>query len=156
MNPLKQAKCSPKLDQFRKRSGVHNMGPSIFSGAEIDLEEFLDLAQHPLHDLSSAKRQSLVESCRQQLDHDGCCVVRNLIKASAIDSMCDEATQLMDHVARNSNLHNPYFEPEDSSLPADHPKRRMQHRTNTFISAYLLNPLSLLRKFYASDVVLHF
>lgn len=131
-------------------------GPSIFSGAEIRLEEFLNLEDFPLHDLASTRRREVVEACQAQLQEDGCCVVPGFITPSAIESMRDEALRLMTHVKRTNSSHNPYFEPEDTSYPETHPKRRFQHRTNTFISSHLLESQSVLRKFYDSDVIVHF
>ena len=40
------------------------VSPSAYSATEIHLEEFLDLEQFPIHDLTHPKRAVLVKDCR--------------------------------------------------------------------------------------------
>ena len=44
------------------------VSPSAYSSAEIRLEEFLDLEQFPIHDLTHPKRAALVKNCRLDLN----------------------------------------------------------------------------------------
>ena len=130
--------------------------PSAFSAAEIRIEDFIDLDQFPIHDLSSAKRQALVEKCRADLATDGCSHIPNFIKMSAIEQMLAEAKRLMNDARPADDWVNPYLTPDDTDLPEDHPKRFFENRTSAFINSDLLEPQSLLRKIYDCDVMVHF
>ena len=131
-------------------------GPSAFAAAEIRLDEFIDLDQFPVHDLTNPKRDALVEQCRADLLSVGCSHVPNFILPSAVDKMRLEAHRLMDSALPADDNINPYLIAEDTSLARDHPKRFFQTRTSSFINSDLLEPQSLLRKIYDCDVMVHF
>ncbi|NND83224.1 MAG: hypothetical protein HKN50_12420 [Gammaproteobacteria bacterium] len=131
-------------------------GPSAFAAAEIRLEEFIDLDEYPLHDMTSPKRQDLVQHCRAELVEHGCSHVPDFILPSAVAAMRDEALRLLPNAIYADDNNNPYFTPDDPSLPTDHPVRFFQKRTSAYINSDLLEPYSTLRKIYDSDVVLHF
>ena len=56
--------------------------PSAYSSAEIRLEEFLDLEQFPIHDLTHPKRAALVKNCRLDLNKWGCAHIPCLLYTS--------------------------------------------------------------------------
>lgn len=130
--------------------------PSAFSAAEIRLEEFVDLDRFPIHDLGSSRYAELVAKCRADLADVGCSHIPDFIRASAVDTMREEAHRLMQDAKPADDRINPYLTADDPSLPADHPKRTFANRTSSFINSDLLEPDSLLRKIYDSDVVVHF
>ncbi|MGH1543154.1 MAG: HalD/BesD family halogenase [Arenicella sp.] len=131
-------------------------GPSAFSSAEINLQEFIDLERFPIHDLADPERQKLVAQCRQSLTDSGCVVVSNFILDSATELMREEACRLMPYANATASSTNPYFTADDPSLPVGHPKRFFEDRTSSYINSDILEPQSILRKIYDSDVVLHF
>lgn len=139
------------LDSYR-----YPILPTAFSAAEIRLEDFIDLDEFPIHDLTSDKRKALVEKCRRDLEEYGCSHVPGFIKEAAIQAMLDEANRLMRDARPADDLVNPYLTPDDPSLPEDHPKRFFENRTSAFINSDLLEPQSLLRKIYDCDVMVHF
>ena len=47
-------------------------GPSAYAAVEIDLREFIDLDEFPIHDLGHPKRQELVTEARKGLEALGC------------------------------------------------------------------------------------
>ncbi len=130
--------------------------PTAFSASEIRIEDFIDLDEFPIHDLTSAKRQELVNQCRRELEEHGCSHVPGFIKASAIQSMLEEANRLMEDARPADDFVNPYLTTDEPSLPEDHPKRFFENRTSAFINSDLLEPQSLLRKIYDCDVMVHF
>ena len=130
--------------------------PSAYSSAEIRLEEFLDLEQFPIHDLTHPKRAEMVKDCRLDLKKWGCAHIPDFISSSAIKKMKDEAFRIMDGARRAHTLVNPYLTKEDTTLPKDHPNRFFEERTSSFINSDLLESDSVLRKIYDSDVVVHF
>lgn len=131
-------------------------GPSAYAAAEIGLEEFIDLARFPIHDLDSPVRAELVATCREDLVAVGCSHIRNFIRNRATAKMLEEASRLMPHAKSGDDRINPYLTADDPSLPADHPKRTYATRTSSFINSDLLESDSVLRKIYDSDVVVHF
>lgn len=130
--------------------------PSAYSAAEIDLEEFIDLARFPIHDLTSPARAELVAECRAGLDAVGCSHVPGFFRDEAIQRMRDEAHRLLPQARPADETVNPYFTADDADLPPDHPKRFFMRRTSAFINSDLLEADSQLRKIYDCDVMVHF
>lgn len=131
-------------------------GPSAYAAAEIDLNEFIDLELFPLHDMAHPKRAELVATAKEGLEAFGCAHIPNFLRSTAIDAMRAEATRLMAKALPADENINPYLTEDDKSLPTDHPKRTFARRTSSFINSDELEPSSLLRKIYDSDVVVHF
>ena len=133
-----------------------NASPSAFSSFEIRLDEFIDLEEFPIHDLTSPRREMLVNDCRKDLEKWGCAHIPNFITSSAVQKMRDEAFRIMAGALRAHSFVNPYLTKDDSSLPKDHPMRFFEERTSLFINSDLLETDSILRKIYDSDVMVHF
>ncbi len=144
-----------KLEIEQLNQNIVN-GPSAFAAAEICIEDFINLDDFPIHDLSSPRRAELVAHCRADLELVGCSHVPSFIKDSAIKEMGAEAHRLMSQSRPADDRINPYLTAEDTSLDEDHPKRFYQTRTSSFINSDLLEAQSMLRKIYDSDVVVHF
>lgn len=134
----------------------HPVGPSAYAAAEIDIRDFLDLEQFPIHELGDPKRAELVAHARAGLEDDGCVVIPQFVSAKAVEEMRAEAIRLLGKARSGEETMNPYFSADDESLPKDHPKRIFSRRSSTYINSDELEPTSLLRKFYDSDVVVHF
>ena len=130
--------------------------PSAYAALEIRLEEFIDLDQFPIHDLTSPVRRALVEQCRADLETVGCSHVPDFILDSAVQSMRAEAHRLLPQAWSFQDQSNPYFVADDPALPKDHPKRFFELRSSAYINSDLLESQSVLRKIYDSDVVVHF
>lgn len=131
-------------------------GPSAYAAAEIDISEFIDLSKFPIHDLGNSRREDLVAKARKGLEAFGCAHIPNFLKPEAIEAMRLEATRLLKKARPADDRINPYLTPDDKTLPENHPKRTYARRTSSFINSDELEPTSLLRKIYDSDVVVHF
>ena len=129
---------------------------TAFAAVEIKLERLIDLDRHPIHDVTSSVRRELVSEAASQIRRDGCFTICEFVRCEAIEAMRVEATQLHDQVYWSQQDHNPYFSPDDESLPPDHPKRTFQRRQSGFINSDLLPGDSPLRQLYDSDVMVHF
>ena len=116
-----------------------NASPSAFSSFEIRLDDFVDLEEFPIHDLTSSRREMLVNSCRKDLEKWGCAHIPNFITSSAIIKMKEEAFRLINSSRRAHKFVNPYLTEDDPSLPKDHPKRFFEERTSSFINSDLLD-----------------
>lgn len=137
----------------------YGIGPSCFHGYEINLADFIDLEKYPIHDLKSPARKVLVDRCKAELKKTGCCLLPNFITPPACVEMAAEATRLMPkrYCSSKERVITPYLSPPElDKYPADHPRNFLQKRTQSFIDSCLLEEYSLYRKFYDSDVVLHF
>ena len=67
-----------------KTAQFGSMHPSAFAATEIQLSDFVDLEQFPIHDLTSPAQENLVVSCRQELLAYGCAHAPQFINARAI------------------------------------------------------------------------
>ena len=135
---------------------TETFAPSAFAAQEICLQNLIDLERFPIHDLTSPARQLLVNQCRADLQAVGCSLVPDFILDSAVQSMREEAHRLLPQAWAVEENSNPYFVPDDPGLPEDHPKRFFERRSSAYINSDLLEPQSLLRKIYDSDVFVHF
>ena len=86
-----------------------NASPSAFSSFEIRLDEFIDLEEFPIHDLTSPRREMLVNDCRKDLEKWGCAHIPNFITSSAVQKMRDEAFRIMAGALRAHSFVNPYL-----------------------------------------------
>lgn len=132
------------------------VGPTAYAAAEINMSDFIDLSKFPIHDLGDTRRQALVTKAREGLDAFGCAHIPNFLKPEAVEAMRAEATRLLEKARPADDRINPYLTPDDDTLPENHPKRIYSRRTSSFINSDELEPTSLLRKIYDSDVVVHF
>ena len=130
--------------------------PSAYAAAEIRLEEFIDLERFPIHDLNSRVRAALLVKCREDIAALGCSYIPNFILPNAVLAMREEACRLMPLAKPADDRINPDMIADDPNLPTDHPMRTYATRTSSFINSDLLEPASMLRKIYDSDVVVHF
>jgi len=120
------------------------------------LEDFVDLIQYPIHDLSSAKRQTLVDQCRKELDAVGCCHIPDIIRPESIERMRQEVERQRENIYWSENSHNPYMTKEDTSLAENHPARSFERRSSGFVNSDILEETSDLRAIYDCDVMVQF
>ncbi len=131
-------------------------GPSAYAAVEINLRDFIDLGQFPIHELGNPKRQALIDHAREGLEAFGCAHIPNFLTTAAVETMRAEAMRIIDKARPADAKINPYLTADDDSLPQDHPKRTFTKRTSSFINSDELEANSLLRKIYDSDVMVHF
>lgn len=90
-------------------------GPSAYAAVEIDLSEFIDLDEFPIHDLGHPKRQELVTEARKGLEAFGCAHIPNFLTQDAITAMREEATRLLAKALPADAQINPYLTAVDES-----------------------------------------
>jgi hypothetical protein len=95
----------------------------------------INLELYPIDRAPLVDRQRLVRRCRQQLAENGVCLLPNFLTPAATALMAAQADEVVGESYRCDNTHNVYLEPDDASLPPDHPRRRPQ-RTNLRSVAY--------------------
>lgn len=124
--------------------------------ADWGLADSIDLARYPIDDLEGPGGQALVARCRDELRDDGCCHLPGFMTAPAVARSAAMAEALEPQTFRSTMRHNVYASADDPSLPADHPVRHFQSRTQGFICADLLDPDSDLCRLYDSEAVTAF
>jgi len=126
-------------------------------GADLDrIDQIIDLDRYPLHEPESAAYRKLVDYCRDELAEDGCCVVERFLRPEVIEGLVTEAEGLATKAHRSSARHNPYFTEDDPALPAGHPCRTFQERTNGFVCMDLIATESPLRSVFDFEPMTQF
>jgi hypothetical protein len=83
----------------------------------------------------SAARSTLVKQVRSDLSRDGCAVIKRFLTPEGIDALAAEAESVADYGHRSFHRTNVYFTKDDTSLPADDPRRQFFDRSNAFVPA---------------------
>ena len=86
------------------------------------MRQVLDLDRWPLDALDEARRQALVDRCRNELLHTGMFSLSGLIRPEALCTCATELEPLFDSVAFvHAREHNIYFDDEIGGPEAGHP-----------------------------------
>ena len=126
------------------RSSRHELpGPKLSPNAT----DFVDLRRYPIHQPGPG-RDALVARLREELDTDGCVVLKGFVPVDAVAQLVSECDRVAAHGHRNFNRTNPYFTQDRSDLPASHPLRRFYDRSNAFVPADNFGADSILRAIY--------
>nr|CAA6824002.1 MAG: Unknown protein [uncultured Thiotrichaceae bacterium] len=120
------------------------------------LEQMVDLARYPIHDLNHPKTRQLIDDCRERLDDDGCALLKDFMLPASLERMQAESDRLYDQTFWTEATHNPYFTADDPTLDESHPKRHFEERSSGYINSDLLEEDSDLRAIYASPIVTRF
>ena len=120
------------------------------------LDEIVDLKRYPIHDLEDPETKRIIQECRERLDDDGCALIKDFLLPESLERMREESERLYSQTYWSESSHTPYFNKEDTSLPADHPKRHFQERRSGYINSDILEANSDLRAIYVSPVMTRF
>lgn len=100
----------------------------------MELDDLLDLDRYPMHEPSSAGYLAAVNEARAGLRHDGCAVIRDLVRPTAVRAISAEI------VARKHTTHfstqniNPYFHvTPNPDFPDRHPVNTFIERSSGFV-----------------------
>lgn len=113
----------------------------------VDPTLYVDVERYPI-DRAGAARDATVRQARAGIAADGCVVLKGFVRPERIGELVAECDAVQHHGHRNFTRTNPYFLPDDESLPATHPIRRFYDRSNAFVPADHLGPQSILRSIY--------
>jgi len=113
----------------------------------LDAEEFVDLDKFPI-DTDSGDRRRLVTNAQASIQADGCVVLKGFVRAARIAELVAECDRVEKFGHRNFTRTNPYFLPDNESLPPTHPIRRFYDRSNAFVPADNLGDDSILRAIF--------
>ena len=108
----------------------------------------IDLDRYPILPEMGASHFALMSKIHQELEQDGCCVLKSFINSDAIDLLVKEGDATARFGFHNSAFTNPYFTDDDPALPEDDPRRQFYPRSNAFIPGDSFGANSLLRQIY--------
>lgn len=110
--------------------------------------ELIDLDRYPIDRPGSPDSDRMFETLRQELADDGCAVLKGFVRASALPLLEEEGDRVASQAFRSFNRTNPYFSQDDATLPAGHPLRRFEDRSNAFVPGDNFGADSPLRAIY--------
>jgi len=111
-------------------------------------QSLIDIRRYPLHERGGPAYVELLTDCRRQFDDSGCIVLPGFVQPDAVDRMRRETEALAPRAHFNDTHTNPYNSADDAALPADHPKRLFQDRSNGFVAGDLIDDASCIRNLY--------
>lgn len=94
---------------------------------EYRIDDLVDFATYPLDQPSSIAYKNVVDDARSQLQQDGCAVVKNLLRPTALKVISQEIVERKSKTHYSTSNMNPYFHSEKNPQYPDH------HPVNTFI-----------------------
>ncbi|MCA1769083.1 MAG: hypothetical protein LC652_03735 [Halomonas sp.] len=120
------------------------------------LHGLIDLGRYPIDELESPTGRELIESCRRQLDEDGCVVLKNFVLEAALARLERETERLSPQAHYNQTETNPYNNAGDPELPPSHPLNRFADRTNGFVGGDRIDGDTIIRQVYQHSGFQHF
>ena len=112
------------------------------------IEDIINLDLYPIHELSGASTKRLIADTHAILEKDGCAVLKNFVRSSALPSLVAEVERASINAHATHNKTNVYFTKDNPDLPQNHPARRYFDRSNAFIPADNFGEDSGLRAVY--------
>lgn len=108
----------------------------------------VDLDSYPINHPDTAACANLLARCREQLQQDGCVVLKGFIRDEALANLRQETEALAPRAHYNQTHTNPYNSDGDPSLPDTHPKNVFGDRSNGFVAGDLIESSTAIRKVY--------
>jgi hypothetical protein len=123
---------------------------------ECQVASSIDLDRYPIHHLRSEKCVSLIERCQEQLRKKGVCILEGFLTPDALKTFIREAYELMPLTYHSRVVGNAYLQPNDVTLPSQHP-RNLQEETALGVIAYDQIPKwQGIRQLYETEQVMEF
>ena len=115
------------------------------------IDQLVNLKAYPIADRASPARQVLVEEMGRIYERDGVCLMSGFLTDAAVNMMAAEAENASADAYHCDETHNAYLELDDTSLPADHPRRQRQLTRLDVVGCDQLIPDSALWGLYGWD-----
>ena len=94
---------------------------------QYQIDDLVDIATYPLDQPNSVAYKSAVADARSQLQDDGCAVIKNLLRPTAVKIISQEIIERKSNTHFSTSKMNPYFHSTKNPEYPDH------HPVNTFI-----------------------
>ena len=100
----------------------------------LRIDDLLDYDRYPLHDTSHARYVDVVRDARAQLADDGCAVIPNLLRPTAVEMIGREIVERKHTTHFSTSSMNPYFHTKfNPDYPEHHPVNTFIERSSGFI-----------------------
>jgi hypothetical protein len=123
---------------------------------ESAIATLIDLERYPLHAPGSERYRDICDRAFAALDETGAAVLGGFLTPIGIRQMRDEAAAAAPAGFKAVERSTPYFTADEPSLPAEHPRRRFQARSNTMVTYDRIPADAGLRRLYEWDGLTRF
>lgn len=114
------------------------------------IEQVVDTARYPLRAPGSPAWMEAVARTREDLDSQGCSVLRAFIRPSLHDRLRREGEQIAPRAHYDTEIVNAYNIAPDTPLPDDHPGRVRLERGNAFVARDAIPAELIIHRLYTS------
>ena len=111
---------------------------------------FINDEKYPLNKSNKVLKQ-LIQNIQNDLNKDGCSVLKNFIKPSAIQTLKKEATLLAPKAYYNTQIVNVYNTDTNAIFDDTHPNHIAFKRENAFVARDLISDDYLISKLYVNE-----
>ena len=103
---------------------------------QLAVEHLINVEAYPIGDERHPQRNSTIKKVREQLDRDGCAVLKNFFSPQGLKKLCSEASERapLAYFSEQKKI-NVYLSKGNPELPSDHPQNVQLERTNGFVRA---------------------
>lgn len=118
-----------------------------------DLSELVDTDRYPLHDVDDPRLQAEIARVREDLDREGCAVLRGFLRSDALEQARNEGRELATKSYYSSCRVNAWFTSDDESLPESDPRRHFMERTSGFVTRDMIPADTVIQQLYVSPAM---
>ena len=116
----------------------------------------VDLDRYPIDDLASRRGRDVVAASQAEFDRTGACNLEGFVTPEGAAALAAEARALMPIAYRKTYTRNAYFNEDDPSLPADHPKRIFWTTSGRQLADDQIGAETSIRQLYEWDTLTRF
>ena len=98
------------------------------------VDDLVDFNVYPLDETASPEYKIALSQAREQLQHDGCAVIKNLLRPTAVKIISQEIIARKQTTHFSTSSMNPYFHSTNNhAYPNHHPVNTFIERSSGFI-----------------------
>ncbi len=117
----------------------------------MDLHEIVDLTRYPIDGSKTTALAHLIEACQGELAAVGASVLEGFVRPEAIARIVAHVDPLAPLAFHKVKQHNVYLEPDDPSMPENHPRNAKETTTSATLGNHHLQNAADLQALYAAD-----
>ncbi len=126
------------------------------SHGEAGLGAIVDLERYPIDQPRAPRYRETLETVWRGMRATGCLQLKGFVLPGAVAEMSAEVDGKRDFFDYSKQEINPYFTPDDPSLPDDHPVRLRQMRGNWWLCRDRIDAHGLMTRLFESDRLMAF
>ncbi len=117
----------------------------------MNLNELVDLDRYPIDGSDDERLTALIASCQHDLAAVGASVMEGFVRTEAIARIVETVDPLCPLAFHRVKQHNVYLEPDDPSMPEDHPRNAKETTTSATLGNHHLQSAIDLQALYAAE-----